>query len=538
MAPISTYPVKTPGRKPLSRRPSTNGGGHWSKVIDFAKAPEIFRSLREQGKSIVQCHGTFDLLHPGHLFHLEEAKALGDVLVVTITAEKYVNKGPGRPFFNDLLRVKSLAALECVDYVVIVPYSAAVEIIECVRPQIYCKGREYREIANDVTGDFVDDVKTVERLGGQVRYIGSVVFSSTRLLNSHFGTHGEEIRDYCRRLARDFPPRRFRDTVESFKDLKVLVIGDIIFDRYTTVSVQGLTSKNRMLSSRFVGDEMQAGGALAVFRHLKEFTSNVKLLGLVGQEPWVEQRLRRYLEPDNDEILRVPEFTTIVKQRFVEPLREGKELSKLFSVNYIDAQHPDGGLQKKIRERLLSQIEDYDLVLVMDFGHGLMQDSIRELVQEKASYLALNCQTNSNNYGFNIIDRQYHRADSFSIDKTEITLACGRRQLDYPAELEHLKDSLGAQYAWLTRGEVETIGLKTGKAPCRCLPFENTVVDTIGAGDAFCALASLAAAKQVPLKLATFMSQLAGAQAVQTVGNSKPIEKNKLLKGGIAMLTY
>ncbi|HTB64475.1 MAG TPA: adenylyltransferase/cytidyltransferase family protein, partial [Opitutales bacterium] len=143
------------------------------KIISFADAPRVFRELRAKGKSIVQCHGTFDLIHPGHIYHLEEAKELGDVLVVTITAEKFVNKGPGRPYFNDPLRVRSLAALACVDYVVLVPHAAAVEAIAAVSPNIYCKGREYENAESDVTGNIRDDVAEVERHGGQVRYIGS-----------------------------------------------------------------------------------------------------------------------------------------------------------------------------------------------------------------------------------------------------------------------------------------------------------------------------------------------------------------------------
>ena len=84
----------------------------------------------------MQCHGTFDLIHPGHIVHFEEARALGDALVVTITGEKFVNKGPGRPYFNDQLRSRWLAALECVDHVVVVPHAAAVEAILAMRPEI------------------------------------------------------------------------------------------------------------------------------------------------------------------------------------------------------------------------------------------------------------------------------------------------------------------------------------------------------------------------------------------------------------------
>ncbi|NBQ55648.1 MAG: hypothetical protein EBU36_03185 [Verrucomicrobia bacterium] len=93
------------------------------KVIPFGQARALFARLRGEGKRLVQCHGTFDLVHPGHIVHLQDAAKLGDFLVVTVTEGKHVNKGPGRPYFNDALRTRSLAALECVDYVVLIPHA-------------------------------------------------------------------------------------------------------------------------------------------------------------------------------------------------------------------------------------------------------------------------------------------------------------------------------------------------------------------------------------------------------------------------------
>ncbi len=508
------------------------------KIVPFSDAPKFFARLKKEGKKIVQCHGTFDLLHPGHIIHFEEAKALGDLLVVTITGEDYVNKGPGRPYFNDELRVKYLTSLEYIDYVVVVPFLAATEAIECVQPHIYCKGKEYENPQVDVTGNIYDDIQTVERLGGKVCYVGSVVFSSTKLLNKHFDVYLPEVKEFCRKLAERYTPNQFRDIVESFKDLKVLIIGDIIFDRYSTVKVQGLTSKNRIISTRFLSEDTQAGGALAVFRHVKQFTPNIKLLSIVGTEPWVEPALAKYIKPYEDDIIRCPDFTTIIKQRFVETLNEGKELSKLFSLNVIDEQCLSEEIQSLICSFIDGCIKDYDLVMVMDFGHGLMQEKVRELVQKKSPFLSLNCQTNSYNHGFNIIDRQYYRADSFSLDEAEITLACGRRNIDFAQALRNLHGKLGARYSWLTRGATDTIGIKTGEPECSCRPFEKSIVDTVGAGDAFCSIASLAAVKDLPLDLATFIGQLAGAQAVRIVGNAESIKKEKFLKGGMSLLTF
>jgi bifunctional ADP-heptose synthase (sugar kinase/adenylyltransferase) len=407
-----------------------------------------------------------------------------------------------------------------------------------VRPHVYCKGREYADPDNDVTGGIRDDVAAVRRWGGEVRYVGSVVFSSSRLLNNHFETLRPDVRNFCRQVAAISPPGEFRRMVEGFSGLRVLVVGDIIFDRYTTVQNQGLTSKNRILSGRFIEEDMQAGGALAVFRHVREFADQVTLVGLVGAEPWVEPLLRRFIESDEDAIVRSPDFTTVVKQRFVEPRGEGKELTKLFAVNFIDGRHPGETLQKAVHERIAGLIGGYDAVLVADFGHGLLEDMIRDQVQEKARFLAVNCQTNSNNHGFNVLNRRYGRADAFSLDETEITLAVGRRYFDFSTETNALCRLLGARYGWLTRGAIETLGCQPGRPDCSCQPFERNVVDTLGAGDAFFAVAALAAVRGLPLEVATFMGQLAGAEAVRVVGNSEPVRKAKFLKGGLSMLAF
>ncbi len=188
------------------------------KELAFARAPAVLRRLRAAGKVIVQCHGTFDLLHPGHIVHLQEARALGDVLVVTLTADRHVNKGPGRPVFNQRLRARALAALACVDYVVVVPHPAAVEAIECVRPHIYCKGREYADPGVDVTGNIRGDLAAVQRLGGKVRYVGSLVFSSTRVLNRFFGVYPPEAQTFFRRLAARWPVAWLRQRILAWPE--------------------------------------------------------------------------------------------------------------------------------------------------------------------------------------------------------------------------------------------------------------------------------------------------------------------------------
>ena len=507
-----------------------------AKIIPIEAAAALFAGIRQQGRRVVLCHGIFDLLHPGYIIHLEEARALGDVLVVSLTADKFVNKGPGRPLCKEHLRARTLAALSCVDYVVLTSFPSAAGALEAIRPDIYCLGKDY-ETKTHKDELLQNDLATAGKVGAGVRYVGSVIFSATKLLNQNFDHLPTGVRDFCHALAQEFSMNDFRQAVESFSGLKVLVVGDTIFDRYTFVKVQGLTSKNRIISGRFLREETQCGGALAAFRHVRQFVQNVRFVSLLGTEPWVDPLLRGHIAPEENKSVRDSAFTTVIKQRFVEPLMEGKELSKLFSVNYIDAAAPSPDTQARLAARLREEIAGTDVVLLLDFGHGMMQEEIRQLVQESAPLLALNCQTNSNNHGFNIISRQYQRADAFTLDEQEMMLSCGRRHLDHLAELRKLRDQFKSRYAWLTRGSVRTIGLQE-EAQSLCPPLETEVVDTIGAGDAFFSVAALAAARQLPIALGTFLGQLAGGQAVKIVGNERPISKQALLNSGLSLLNY
>src|SRR6185295_18745199 len=90
-----------------------------AKIKNFDEISEILEEFKREGLKIVQCHGVFDLLHPGHIRHFREAKTLGDKLVVTLTSDRFVNEGPGRPAFNESLRLESVAALEDVDFVIL-----------------------------------------------------------------------------------------------------------------------------------------------------------------------------------------------------------------------------------------------------------------------------------------------------------------------------------------------------------------------------------------------------------------------------------
>jgi len=155
------------------------------KILELEELAKKIEVLKSEGKKIVLCHGCFDLMHPGHIKYFQAAKKMGDVLVVTVSPDIYVDKGDGRPVFNQTLRAESIAALECVDYVAINRWPTAVETLRLLRPNIYVKGQEF-ENKEDKTGKLQQEQEVLVEIGAEMRYTHEIIFSSTKLLNQHF----------------------------------------------------------------------------------------------------------------------------------------------------------------------------------------------------------------------------------------------------------------------------------------------------------------------------------------------------------------
>ncbi len=154
------------------------------KILQFDDLLVKIKELKAQGKKIVHCHGCFDLMHPGHIKYFQAAKAMGDILIVTLTPDRYVDKGPGRPVFNQDLRAESIAALECVDYVAVNKWPTAVETLRELRPNIYVKGQEFEKL-KDKTGKIQKEAEVVAEIGAELKFTHEIVFSSTKLLNDY-----------------------------------------------------------------------------------------------------------------------------------------------------------------------------------------------------------------------------------------------------------------------------------------------------------------------------------------------------------------
>lgn len=505
-----------------------------AKIHELEALVPLLDEARGQGRRIVLCHGVFDLLHPGHVRHFEEARAQGDLLVVTLTADAFVNKGPGRPAFPDQLRAETVASLRAVDYVALSRHPTAVPALQAICPHVYAKGEDYEQAEKDVTGGILLEQEAVEAGGGRIHFTHGITFSSSRLLNLTGAVYSEEARRYLERHRKSLSAHDIPGRIAALSDLKVVVLGDTIVDEYHYCQPLGKSPKETIVSTRYVSQESFAGGILACANHIAEFVSEVSLITCLGSRDSKQGSIDALLHPKiKTKYFFRDDARTTVKRRYVEPAF----LTKMFQIAYLDdtdlPREVEGALCRHLKEAL----GDADLVLVADYGHGLMTPKVREVVIQHSPYLALNVQTNSANLGFNPVTK-YPTAHYLSIDEPELRLALQQKY----APIEQLLDEFGRRYPGscftITRGHKGSMtrGADRASGAVEVPSLSHKIVDRVGAGDAYFALTALLAARHAPPEVLGFTGNAAGALAVEIVGNRSSLQAAPLLKFVKALL--
>lgn len=483
--------------------------------------------LRKEGKRIVQCHGVFDLMHVGHVKHLQEAKQQGDALVVSITADRFVNKGPGRPAFTETLRLEQIAALACVDFVVLSQAPDAVPMIRSIRPHVYVKGVEYQNHAADVTGKISEETKAVEEGGGKIHYTNDVVFSSSTLLNRYFDPDADRLKHFLDTLKEQMTLEDILQKIEALSTLNVLVVGDAIIDEYQYVVPLGQSGKGVHMTARCLEKETFLGGSLIIANHLAAFAKSVTLLTAIGEKcphtTFIKQNLNSKVTPS---FIYSKHFPTLSKKRYV--LKDGKSLTKLFETYSSNDPLLDAAQTEQACSFIANEAPKYDLVLVCDFGNGFTNAALTNALSNSPAFLAINTQTNGGNRGFNVITH-YHRADFVSINEPELRLAAQDRTSRVDSLAHDMMEWLHCPEMSITRG-VEGVHYYTDKGTFSIPALTTHAVDRVGAGDCYFALAALSAAKRYPSILSGFLGSVAAAIDVQIVGNRESISKAGVCK--------
>lgn len=482
--------------------------------------------LKAQGKTVVQSHGVFDLIHPGVITHLDEAGKQGDVLIVTVIRDRDVRKGPGRPIFHEQLRAENVASLQNVDYVCLVDDDIPFGCVRLLKPDVLARGQIYKERDRSIHGKVFDEEKNFIFDKSRIHETKGFSFSSSQIINSLLEIYPEDAKAFLKKFVSTYSFDCILQKINELKRLKVLIIGDGIIDEYHYCETMGKSPKSQLIVNKFIKKDIFAGGAFAIANHIAGLCDDVELVTVLGLEDTREEFVSGNLKANvRTKYFYRDDGPTVIKKRYLNSYNK----QKLFEVNFINDTFVPEDCELQIIEYLKAKLQAFDLILVSDFGHGLVTEEIIRTIGRLAKKIAVNTQTNGANAGYNLITK-YKNVSFICLDDPEARLATQMKYNDVKDVGGKLLRATGTDYLMITLGSQGSMCFERDGNVNHTPAFSSRVIDIIGAGDAFFSFAAPCVAHGMPMDLFSFIGNAAGALAVQIVGNKKPVEKYELLE--------
>jgi len=486
-----------------------------SELRDLLGAPP-------RARRVIMCHGTFDLVHPGHIRHLIYAKSKADILVASLTSDAHIEKANHRPFVPQELRAMNLAALEVVDYVVIDPNAKPLQNLRIIQPDYFAKGYEYGR--GGIHPKTQEEKDIVESYGGELLFTpGDIVYSSSAIIESsppNLAHHKlGSLMD-----AEGITFGRLRDVVQSLAGTRVHVVGDTIVDSYTYCTLIGGNTKTPTFSMKFDRQVDFVGGAGIVAKHMKKAKADVTLTTVLGDDPL------------KDFVLKDLESCDVHYNAVIDPTRPTTQKNLFIAGNYrmLKVDSVDNrSISDKIAAAFTSHIggTEVDAVVFSDFRHGVFNGStIPELTKAiPAGPIRVADSQVATRWG-NILD--FQGFDLITPNEREARFALGDQDsIIRPLALD-LYERAKCKYLILKLGERGIITYRQPSHEVRSFftidSFAEHVVDAVGAGDALLAYSTLALTVAKCPIIASILGSVAAAMACETDGN-EPIDPQDLL---------
>jgi rfaE bifunctional protein nucleotidyltransferase chain/domain len=493
-----------------------------NKIISINKLKELKEKFNL--KKIGLVHGVFDLFHYGHLLHLEKAKSLCDILVVSITADKFISKGPGRPFYNNSQRKKMIASLSQVNYVVLSEQNSAVEIINSLKPNFYFKGNDYANFKNDYSKKIIKEVNAVKKNNGKIIFTNEKTFSSTKLINNYSENLDDETKKYLLNISREISFESIHKKLKKIKKMKVLIIGEAIIDKYTFTLPLGKSPKEQLIPVTTESIETYGGGIIATANHIIDFVDDCTILTVLSKDTKENKTIKNLVNKKvKQKYFKSNNSINIEKNRFIDK----NENYKKFQISNLDKIEISEKVEKDIINYLKNNKNKFDHIIIHDFGHGMLKSNIIKYLQTQSSILSVNVQTNSSNAGYNYITK-YSKLNYFSIDEPEARLALQDNESNCFELFKKLKKIINFKSGSITFGRNGT-NVFDGKEMHFAPALSKNPVDTLGAGDAYFAISSLFTKNSSNVKVTSLVGNAAGALKIKFLGHRKSIIKLEFL---------
>ncbi len=507
-----------------------------TKIVDLDGLVAVVETARKAGKTIAQCHGCFDIVHPGHIRYLQFARQQCDVLIVSVVGDLDASASEDRTYIPQELRAENLAALMFVDYVSITPAATAEAVLSRVKPDVYVKGREFERSTDP---SFLAEKAIVEGYGGRIIFSsGEIVFSSCDLLervsvSRELESHRLNL--VCRRY--DISAGSVTETLERFRNLHVLVVGDIVIDRYVTCDALGVASESPVMSLVQRSETSYVGGAAIVARHVAALGAHAFLLSAAGTDPqskWVTEVLAG---EDVEAHLIESRPSLVEKTRFLA------DDSKLLKVDRAQSLPLDSVAERRAALILEQQSKIADAVIFCDFGYGMVTGSLLNRVLPTLRHNVRTLTADVSGGRANLFN--FRHVDLLCPTEREVRMMLNDFDSGLSAVAWQLLDQTQARHLFITLEKRGIVVFErrsrdrnspewSGRLRSEQLPsFAEHAVDRLGCGDALLAASTLALASGDSPVQAAFIGNVAAAIEIAALGNC-PVEADAMrdwLKG-------
>lgn len=475
-------------------------------------------------KKVIMCHGTFDVVHPGHIRHLLYAKTKADVLVASITADEHIKKGNLRPYVPQDLRAINVAALEMVDYVIIDKDPTPLKNLSLLRPDFFAKGYEYTSGA--VNPKTQEEMDIVNSYGGEFIFTpGDIVYSSSNLLNLERPNIAIE-KLITLMSAENITFDDLRNALKKFEGVKITIVGDTIVDSYTYCSMIGGMTKTPTMSVRYENKVDFVGGAAVVAKHMRSAGAEVNFITVLGKDPHQEFVLSDLAAHGVACIPFIDSTRPTTNKNAI--VAEGYRLLKIDTLD-------NRSISEKILHGICEKVSTIksEAVVFSDFRHGIFNkhtiDYLCKAIPPQVMKVA-DSQVASR-WG-NILD--FNGFDLITPNEKEARFALG----DQDSVIRPLATEL------LNRSGAKVVVLKCGArgiVVCRAKDpidygyffviesFADRIVDAVGAGDALLAYLTIARLVTGNDVIAAILGNMAAGIECEYDGN-QPITPALMLK--------
>jgi len=494
--------------------------------FDFASFKVSIPKFRN--KKIILCHGVFDLFHAGHLYSLKKAKEHGDILIVSLTSDRFVKKAPNRPFFKFDQRADVIAGLSVVDYVLKSDFETAIDVIKFVKPKIYFKGPDYKDLKKDITGNIHKEIKAVKSVGGKIVYGDTLTFSSSKILNSvdmYNKNQGLLIRNIKKRYSFEYIENNIFKKIEN---VNILVFGESIIDNYIFSKYLGVSGKDQIQTLEKINEKNYAGGALATANNISSFSNNTKLVTIFGNNASEINFCKKNLKKS----IKLKYFLrnnspTITKTKIID-LDVNEKVLGLYKFNDKEMSRIE---YKKIYNLFKQNIKEANIVIVTDYGHYLINEQMAKKISNTKKTLIVNTQINAANFGFHGISK-YKGCECAVINELELRFEMRNRKEKVSNLLKKLAKKLKIQTLVVTCGNRGSYAYSNKLDKIfYCPAFATKIVDRIGAGDCFMSVFGIISKfSKDDLLLPMFIASIATSDIISGYGNQNKLNLNSLKK--------